>query len=340
MRSALEVAQIDHVVLILDKSGSMQGQSRAIIAATDAQIVSLKRRSEAMKREVRVSVYAFDSDVECLIFDTDVLRLPSIATLYQVGHGLTALADAVHKGIDDLETTSTIYGDHAFLMIAMTDGHENDSSVQGLESLPGRIAGLGLRGNWTTGLLVPNKVAAFAAEALGFPRGNIGVWGNNAAEFARQAEAGVESFTSSRLRGERSTTSLFGNGPENVNPATVASLDLLPATAYRLLPVPGGKTAKYEARPFVEGRSLKYARGVVFYQWTKGEEIGARKEVIVIEKATDTAYTGPEARRIIGLPESVAVKGSPVWNPDYDVFVQSTSPTRRLIGGTRVLVKV
>jgi hypothetical protein len=340
MRSALAtrtVAQIDHVVLILDRSGSMQPLRRKIIEAVQAQVNALAKRSQAMKREVRVSVYAFGSVIECLIFDTDVLRLPSIAELYEI-EGMTKLADAIHKGLDDLATTSTLYGDHAFLLLAMTDGRENDSSTRGLAMLPGRLQSL--PENWTAGLLVPSEMARFEAEALGFAKGNIGVWGNDVAEFERLADAGVESFTSSRLSGQRSTTNLFGNGPQNVNRQSVASLDLVSPTAYRLLPVPGGRAVKYESRAFVEGAGLTYTRGCVYYQWTKGETIQAHKEIVVLEKRTDRAYSGAEARRLIGLPPDVAVQGSPQWNPDYETFIQSKTHTRKLIGGTRVLVMV
>jgi hypothetical protein len=339
MRNALDIAQIDHVALILDRSGSMGSLTEAIISAVDAQVAALKQRSLAMKREVRISVYQFGSDTECLIFDTDVLRLPSIRGLYRI-QGMTALADAIHKGIDDLETTSTIYGDHAFLLIGMTDGRENDSTYEGRRALPGRLKGLAARDNWTTGLMVPSEMARFEAEALGFAKGNIGVWGNDAAEFSRLASEGVESFTSSRVSGQRSTTNLFGNGPQNVNKASVAALDMLSPTSYRVLPVPGQDGEKHESRAFVESVGLMYRRGAVYYQWTKGETIQAHKEIIVLEKATDRAFSGAEARRLIGLPPDVAVQGSPQWNPDYVVFIQSKTHTRKLLARTRVLVKV
>lgn len=337
MRKEIDIAQIDHVVLILDRSGSMQPLKHKIIAAVQAQVDALAKRSTAMNREVRVSVYAFGSMIECLIFDTDVLRLPSIANLYEI-EGMTRLADAIHLGLNDLATTSTLYGDHAFLLLAMTDGRENASSARGLASLPNRLQNL--PENWTAGLLVPSEMARFEAEALGFAKGNIGVWGNDAAEFERLASEGVETFTSSRVSGQRSTTNLFGNGPQNVNKATVASLDVVPPTSYRLLPVPGTSARKHASKPFVEGAGLTYKRGVVYYQWTKGEEIQSNKRIVVLEKATDRAFSGAEARRLIGLPADVSVKGSPQYNPEYETFVQSTSPTRALIGGTRVLVMI
>jgi len=334
----MAVAQIDHVALLLDWSGSMSSRKSAVIQAVDAQVRALAKRSEALKREVRISVYGFGSRIECLIFDTDVLRVPSIASLYEI-EGMTRLADAVHKGLDDLETTSTLYGDHAFLLIGMTDGRENDSSAAGLRSLPGRLQGL--PENWTVGLLVPDEMSRFEAEALGFARGNIGVWSNDVAEFRRTVDASVESFTSSRMSGQRGTRNLFSTGPERLNTQSVkATLESVDPRTYRLLPVPGDGRSKYEIRAFLEGAGFTYRRGMGHYQWMKGETVQAHKAIMVREIATHKVYTGPEARKLIGLPEDVSIQTTPNYNPNYDVFVQSKSPTRKLIGGTEVLVVV
>jgi hypothetical protein len=341
MRNAQDLAQIDHVVLILDWSGSMQGLKNKIIQAVDAQVTALANRSKAMGREVRVSIYGFGDYVECLVFDTDVLRLPSIASLYQI-QGMTALADAVNKGLDDLATTSTLYGDHAFLLIAMTDGRENASSHSSLARLPQRLQNL--PENWTAGLLVPSEMARFDAEALGFAKGNVGVWSNDAAEFNRTVTAGVEAFTSSRLSGQRSTRSLFSTGPEAVNTATVqAALTALPMDKFSLIPVvPQGaqKGDKVRVDSFIRDHcGMDFRLGTVYYEWSKTETVQPQKRLAVVQKSTGKVFvgTGDEVRAMIGLP-SLSTRTAPKANPDYKIFVQSTAPNRNLIVHTSVLV--
>jgi hypothetical protein len=47
-------------------------------------------------------------------------------------------------------------------------------------------------------------------------------------------------------------------------------------------------------------------------------------------------YSGRDARQIVGLPD-MNVRVSPSHNPDFDIFVQSTSLNRKLIAGTKYL---
>ena len=84
------------MVLLLDASSSMtaRGNDKALIKVVDGLIESLAQESKAMDQETRVSVYSFADHVECLVFDKDVLRLPSIKEHYRA-NGMTALMDAV-----------------------------------------------------------------------------------------------------------------------------------------------------------------------------------------------------------------------------------------------------
>src|SRR6478736_3792709 len=93
--------KIDHIAIVVDASGSMAHLARDVVKVVDSQIAYLAQRSKDLDREVRVSVYTFDDTVKCVIFDKDVLRMPSIASLYRIG-GLTALIEATMKSQEDL----------------------------------------------------------------------------------------------------------------------------------------------------------------------------------------------------------------------------------------------
>lgn len=84
---------INHVALVLDASSSMRRLSHKVVEVADQQIAYLARRSQELDQETRVTVYVFADQVECVIYDKDVLRMPSLKQMYRVG-GMTALLAA------------------------------------------------------------------------------------------------------------------------------------------------------------------------------------------------------------------------------------------------------
>ena len=85
--------RINHMAFVLDASTSMRDHARTLPEVADAQVAHLARLSEELGQETRISVYTFGSQgtTKCLVYEKDVLRLPSIKGLYQIG-GMTALA--------------------------------------------------------------------------------------------------------------------------------------------------------------------------------------------------------------------------------------------------------
>lgn len=326
---------INHVVLVLDASSSMNPHRSELIRVADGQVQYLARRSQELDQETRVSIYSFNDRVECLVYDKDVLRLPSISTLYRPG-GMTALVDASLKSLDDLSKTATLYGDHAFLAFVLTDGQENRSRnkppvlMDRLRRLPD---------NWTVACLVPDQRSKFEAKSFGFPNDNIAVW--DAQSAAGVAEVGetirraTDSFMEGRSQGIRGTRSLFSTGVDAVNVSSVHStLTPLASNAYDIIPVHHDSPI----REYVYSRGLDYKIGKGFYQLTKTENIQPQKQIAIREKATDQVYTGDAARDLLGLPRNMQVRVKPNFNPDYDVFVQSTSVNRKLLRDTDILV--
>jgi hypothetical protein len=329
---------INHVVLVLDASWSMTPHARNLITVADGEIQHLARRSQELDQETRVSIYDFADDVRCLIYDKDVLRLPSIAKLYEP-RGNTALIDATIKSLDDLAQTAQLYGDHAFLGYVMTDGEENASRGRPAEKrdrLQHKLASLPQ--HWTVACLVPDQRGKFEAQGFGFAPANIAIWNPDARTGIEEAGAVIrkatESFMVNRTRGVRGTTSLFSTGTDTVNAATVqATLVPLPTAAYEVLAV--GADAYVELFVRSTGRTL--VRGSAYYQLTKTETIQRGKQVVVREKATSRFFAGTSARQLIGLPD-IDVRVRPDYNPDFEIFVQSTSTNRKLIKGTDLLL--
>lgn len=319
---------INHVVLVLDESSSMASHSRDLIKVVDSEVAYLARRSTELDQETRVSVYTFGADVRCLVYDKDVLRLPSIASLYRP-HGRTRLIDATLKALDDLAQTATLYGDHAFLAYVLTDGEENQSTA-GPSTLQRRLAAL--PENWTVATLVPNSRGMREAKMFGFPAQNVEVWDTTrqggVVEAGATMRRATESFLVGRSQGIRGTRSLFSTGADAVNRATVTGLTALTPGSFYVFDAADRDYRMDEITPRI---------GSGFYKLQKRETIQRHKRIAIREKATGTVYLDEHARSVLGLPE-IDARVSPTYNREYDVFVQSKAPNRKVPMGSQALV--
>ena len=326
---------INHVALVLDASGSMGKHKVQLIKVADDQIKYLARRSKELDQETRVTVYMFADKVTCLIYDKDVLRLPSIADLYTVG-GNTALIDATLLSQEDLKLISEKYGDHSFLTFVLTDGEENRSFCE-----PQLLAALlnNLPENHTVAALVPNQRAKFEAKRFGFPADNIAIWDATSDEGTTEAgvtiRRAVDSYMVARSTGVRGTRTLFSTGKDAVNEQTVAATGLTPLSKsqFQLIPVPKDAVIK----DFVEATGRTYVTGRAFYQLMKPEAIQANKVLAVVENKTAKVFVGDGVRALVGLPD-MEVRVRPGHNADYTIFVQSQAINRKLIAGTKLLL--
>lgn len=117
---------------------------------------------------------------------------------------------------------------------------------------------------------------------------------------------------------------------------TPKSLDAVPAGRFQILDV----DRNVAIRDFVGENGLIFQTGKGFYEFTKPELIQEGKKVVLRDKATGDMYSGDKARELIGLRVGERAKVKPVYFDQYDVFVQSTSYNRKLVGGTRFLYEV
>lgn len=326
---------INHIALVLDASGSMSRRIYDVIKVADQQIAYLAQRSKELDQETRITVYTFNSQVTCVVYDKDVLRLPSIRKFYQP-RGNTALIDATLKSQSDLEETPQRYGDHAFLTFVLTDGMENINRYRKSE-LNKKLTSLAE--NQTVACLVPDMRAKFEAMKFGFPKDNIAIWDASTTEGIEEAgeviRRSTETFMSGRTSGIRSYSNLFSTGEQTLNRDTVkaAKLKPIPLDTYTVLKV----TKEFPIREYVQEQGHVYLIGKAFYQLTKTESIQPQKVVAIRNKKSGRFYTGSEARNLLGLPQ-MEVRVRPDVNPKFEVFIQSTSVNRKLVPGTKLLL--
>jgi hypothetical protein len=322
---------INHVCLVLDASTSMFGVEKDVIKVADNQVAYLAQRSKELNQETRITIYSFNhKPAQCLVYDMDVLRVPSIASLYNV-QGMTALIDATLLSIDDLKMTPEKYGEHAFLIYVLTDGQEN-SSAETSYRLQSVLSGL--PDNWTLACFVPDQTGKFEAKKFGFHADNIAIW--DATSTRGVAEAGekirqtTETFMTGRSSGVRGYKSLFKLNTLSPDDIT-RNLKSLTFGSYSLRPV----LFDQRADDFCTDNFGMYVHGTVFYELMKKEKVQAYKQVAV--QYNNRIFSGPDARRILGLPDD-DVDVIPSSHPHYKIYVQSTAPNRKLIKGTQVLI--
>jgi hypothetical protein len=336
---ALNQGIINRVALVLDRSGSMSSLQKQVVQVADRQVQHLATRSTDLDQETRATVYVFDHTIDCVYFDKDVLRLPSLKGSYHIG-GRTALASATLNAIEDLQKSYTKYGRHSFLVFVLTDGLENESPARDITDLKAKLSSL--PDAWTIACLIPRSVIGSYDEALrlGFSAGNIQEWDVSAQGLeviSQKIEQVTDTYMTMRAKNESfvGTKNLWTLTPESLTKAVeVGALDKTPYGRYTCYPV----TADAPIRDFVEAVTGKpYTIGSTFYELTKTETIQPSKQIAVRDVDNGDIYTGKAARQLLNLPDDYTNVG-PKFNKAYEIFVQSKSVNRALKEGTDVLV--
>lgn len=325
---------INHIVFVIDASGSMSGLSNEVVKVFDGQIKNLAKRSQELDQETRVSVYLFSDTVQCLIYDKDVLRLPSLKSFYRASGG-TALIDGTLKALEDLAKTPELYGDHAFLTYVLTDGEENQSRSS-TATMAAKLKAL--PDNWTVAVLVPGATSVHEVKKFGFPANNVQVWSTDSAginEVGNVISQTTDNFMRARATGVRGTKNLFNVDVSKLSTSAVSSnLQELSPSEYVILPVRQDAVIKEYVESWIKGG---YRQGSAYYELMKKEIIGAGKQLAIQNKKNGKIYSGLNARGVLGLPTH-EIKVAPADFGEWNIFVQSTSTNRKLIKGTTLLV--
>jgi hypothetical protein len=126
--------------------------------------------------------------------------------------------------------------------------------------------------------------------------------------------------------------------------ATSTGLENLAETDFVLKPSPPSRfqvldvSNDEDIMTFSANNGLTFQRGKGFYHFTKPELIQKNKEIVLREKSTGDFFEGNMCRKMLNLityDETKRIK--PTDFPQYDIFIQSTSLNRKLMGGSQFL---
>jgi hypothetical protein len=358
--SSSKANNINHVTFALDASHSMSRLASDLVKVADSQIQFLAERSKFHDQETRITVYTFThpgygtADIKCLIYDKDVLRMPSIAGLYHTD-GWTPLCDAITLAVADMKLIPQKYGDHSFLLYVLTDGLENKSKIDNVYGLSRLLADLDTTANWTLAGFVPSPIARNELQKYGFAKGNIQVWDptetGSLEEVNQTMRVSTDRFMADRTKGVRATKSLFHMAAPAVADVIKALTPMTTGSYYfeQVTEEDTDSANSYRVRidQFMQGKLGKpyIPDGNCFYQMTKRERIQPHKRIAVAvpshKDQSVMVYVGKNARKMLDLPPEEAgteVRVSPGRWKDYKVFISTTSMNRYLHANTSLLV--
>lgn len=308
------------------------------------QLNVLKGLAKSMSIETSLTVIECGSDrIRSLIFverQREMIDWIPECHDYRANGGGTPLFDSVGQAIEILEkVVVNPEEDASFLVVAITDGQNNQISWWTASRLSKKIAELQATDKWTFTFRVPHGYKN-ALTKLGIYDDNILEWEQTQAGVEKASQQTVQAYQSyytSRSAGQTSTSKFFTN-LEHVSSAEVhAKLNDI-SREVQILTVQNGHEGA-AIKTFVETRTGRgYVAGSAFYQLIKGEKVQDSKEIIIQDRTKNTVYSGWEARNLLGLPRHGEVKVHPGKHGNYDIFVQSRSVNRILPVGSKVIL--
>jgi hypothetical protein len=312
-----------------DYNNNIRTIQQAAMSTNLDTIVSVVRcgdgRSPTVAREVVNSNVHVLSPISEFSYAADASGTPLWDSVGELINIISKVPDA-----DDLDVS--------FLIMVITDGEENSSVKWNSNTIMAKIRQLQNTDRWTFVFRVPRGYARTLID-YGIPEGNILEWDQTERGVEIASAATATAFTnyfSDRSRGVKNSTRFYAD-LNNISTKEIAR-NLQPAspTSYKILNIPYHQDG-IVIKDFVEQHAKSYRVGSSYYQLTKPEKVQQGKTICIRDKKTNTIYLGEAARKLLNLPIYGEVKLAPGNMGNYDVFVQSTSVNRKLVGGTQLI---
>ena len=334
--------KITRVAIVVDRSGSMSRFTETLPPQLKRQFETISAQAEGY---VLVSLQDFDYPDNIVWHFKN--KSPKEAEMFPYKfrpNGSTALNDAVRDAIKFLEDTeirdTAETDDWGYLVVVLTDGEENCSYASG-EELEKLISAKQKTGHWTFAFMVPKGNEARVARTLKVPRNNVTGWdqtqeGLNAVSTANMM--GTSHYLQERSAGNKAISNYFRTDLTGFDPVKNKLLDVTSNFKKYTVEKETDITSFYQ---YKTGLPYNPADGRCFYQLTKKELVQPQKQILVRHKINKNVYGGDvrKALKMAPATNGVNVKVEPGNHMEYDIFIQSTSPNRKLVRGSDVLIK-
>lgn len=337
--------------LCLDASGSMRSIKETAYKCFLSNIETIKENAVKTGQKSTVSVITFGDKAAYDYLDYDfnkcTIRAENVdPTKYSVDfeyktEGNTPLYDGIGLAIERFELLGSNDPNTSFVVMVVTDGDENRSVKYKQDDIRSAIKRLQATGNWSFVFLVPPRRRSYVSNTFDISIDNVKEWeatnaGVTAAAF--ETNSAIGEFYTTRSAGATQTSSFYSTNADDLTKKEVkATLKNVEDDYWSL------NVSSYEdgtsLKERITSQGLKFKRGCNFYQLTKKETIQANKSILLMDKADPSkVYGGDEARSLLGLP-NYTLPVVPGDHGKWIIFVQSNSTNRKLVAGTKVLVK-
>lgn len=329
----------NHVIFLLDKSGSMSHLTSKVREKYVELLQELKKNSEKYDQLTEVSLYQFSYSAD-KVYEGKNIDAAISEGMYYSANGGTALFDGISKVIGDgMQHTDYHDEDTSYLVIILTDGAENSSITQA-SHINELLKQVDKTGRWTVTFQCP-RGGRSALTQLGIYSDNINEWDateEGLEEATASTTCGFSSFYDGRSKGLMSSRSFYVQ-PDltNVKTKDLAKLDDLSKQFNTMMVI--GLFITIPVRDFIQQNNITFIKGNVYYELLKKETVRYNKQILVQDKTTGEIYGGVQARNLIGLPDNKDAKVIPGNHGKYIIYVMSTSINRKLGRGSRILVK-
>lgn len=328
----------NYTAIVVDCSCSMS----ILMEQQRDDVNSLLDAAEASEVDTRVVLVRFGERVV-----VGPVSRPSLAKRWRdgdCGMGSTALRDAIGKAIEVLKAAEDANDpDTSFLVSVVTDGEENLSKFYTNNGLRTVIMDLQRTGRWTFVFRGPTRGVDYFRRQVGLLEGNVMGYevtpqGYKAASVT--AQSATRSYYAGVKAGRRSTSTFFVDA-DKLKEADLKKLTDMSGDFFHW------KQDKSEWEylgPFCEKQIRRkdpknfYRPGNAHYLLVKSEKVQDHKQVLVLDTTDGQVYGGPQARALLGLPNTPGdIRVRPDRTNRFKVFIQSTSTNRKLHIGDEVL---
>ena len=162
---------------IIDRSGSMSGLEQMVVGGYNEHLSAVRNMQETYPdQHFLVSLLTFDDDVQWLVKPAPINELKELPNDAFKPRGMTALLDAIGKGIHQIESEydRKIQNDEmSVVLVIITDGAENASQFFNYHSIAKKIKERDETGKWTFSFIGCDFDAVHTSRMLNIRRENV-----------------------------------------------------------------------------------------------------------------------------------------------------------------------
>lgn len=350
--AALPRTIVNRIALVVDASGSMAHLTSDVKRMIDEQILNIKTQSANHKQKAYISLYYFNTTAKPQFVNSycDSLQGSGWGNGYSPYDG-TALLDAMNKALDDSMQPSPYKGDltrevvdESHLIITITDGQENASSMHGKSTAANRVKVAQQTGKYTFAFNVPQGDAHYIQTFFGIPKENVREWETTSKGMgitSTMNSVGTQGYYSARSVGATMSTNFYQPDLSGLSSGTLQKKLIDRRHDFKSWKV----DKEVDITSFVNSHLRapeQYAMGKAFYTLSKDEDVQEGKQLILRDNSNGNVYneSSQDIRSLINMPTTGTIRVKPGNHSHYTLFVQSTSSNRKLVRGTELLYRV